>query len=44
MGFLVLRHVLDCGEMNMFKSFQTKYNKFSKLNMQNLKSCKLKAL
>jgi hypothetical protein len=40
MGFLHLRHILENGELSLFKSFMVKYNKYSKLNMQNLKSCK----
>jgi hypothetical protein len=44
MGYLSLRHALDWGDLSHFKSFAAKYNKFFKLNMKNLKSCKVKAL
>lgn len=44
MGHVQLRHVLNWGEIAQYKSFSVKYAKFFKLNMQNLKSCKLKAL
>lgn len=44
MGFLHFRHILATGELSLFKSFMVKYNKYSKLNMQNLKTCKAQAL
>lgn len=44
MGYLPLRHAFDWAEFNQFKAFSVKYSKFYKLNMQNLKTCKLKAL
>lgn len=44
MGFVAYRHLLTWGDLALYKSFAAKYNKFYKLNMQNLKSCKLKAL
>jgi hypothetical protein len=44
MGFLIFRHVFDWSELGIFKSFMLKYNKYSKLNARDLKSCKMKAL
>lgn len=44
MGYLVLRHVFDWFELNQFKSFALKYNKYSKMNSKDLKACKMKAL
>lgn len=43
MGFIVLRHVLDYCETSLLKSFSLKYNKYSKMNAQNMKSMKMKA-
>ncbi len=44
MGYIMLRHVFEWCEINSYKSFALKYNKYFKLNNQNLKSCKMKAL
>ena len=44
MGYIQMRHILDWGEISQFKSFAVKYNKYFKLNLQNLKTCKAKAL
>lgn len=44
MGYIALRHILSQGDLQFYKSYYPKYSKFYKLNMQNLKSCKLKAL
>lgn len=44
MGFLPFRHTIDWTDLAGFKSFIVKYNKFFKLNMQNLKTCKANAL
>ena len=44
MGYIHVRHVVETGEIALFKSYMVKYNKYSKLNMQNLKTCKAQAL
>lgn len=44
MGYLPFRHAIDWADLPGFKSFIVKYNKFFKLNMQNLKTCKGNAL
>lgn len=40
MGFLPLRHIMKSGEISHYRAFIVKYDKYSRLNMQNLKSCK----
>ena len=35
---------METGDIGLFKSYMVKYNKYSKLNMQNLKTCKAQAL
>ncbi len=44
MGYVQMRHIIDWADIQQFKQFQVKYNKFFKLNIQNLKTCKAKAL
>ena len=44
MGYIQMRHILDWGEISQYKQFAVKYNKYFKLNLQNLKTCKAKAL
>jgi hypothetical protein len=44
MGYLQIRHVVDWHETHQYESFAQKYNKYSKLNARDLKTCKLNAL
>ena len=44
LGYYLLRHAVDFGEVSQMRSFSLKYGKYCKLNAQNLKSCKMKAL
>lgn len=37
MGFLVLRHTIDWGDYNSFKSFMQKYRKYCSKNFSDLK-------
>ncbi len=44
MGYIPVRHALEWLDITGFKSFVVKYNKYQKMNSQNLKNCKANAL